>query len=275
MAAFECWEAEWPFMERMLRADLRNNSAWAQRAFLLTHRLACRVRSACLAAGSAAAGGEDGSDAAFVQAAAADCTSSDAAARESGVAECCAAARACGPPPGPAQRCMRGEVRFIACSAAEMPHNESAWNHLCGLPRLLSGVLAQCAPGGAKRGMEEACAQLSIAKAHPPLVEGRAAAFLAQCPATVQQDVQAAAQHARQAAFDVALEVLRACPQCIPARTALLKAYAAAAATAPAGSQQLARAREAAAALAEGLAAADPLRRGWYAAVVDGMPVAP
>ena len=306
VAAFDCWELEWPFVERMLRADLRNNSAWAQRAFLLSHRLACRVR----AAGGGAAGDDDGGDAAFVQMAAAAAEGLDASllrertsgeeqraaasdATQRGAFECpspsasadgaAAAARressgaagACDVPHGAVLRCVRNEVDFIARSAARMPHNESAWNHLCGLPSLLSSALAQCGSGADAQDAAPGPQTSPDALDAGILIECRAAAFLAQAPDVVQQDVQAAAQLARQALFDIALDVLKACPPCIPARAALLRAYAAAAAGAAVGSDKQRHAREAAGALAAGLATADPLRRGWYSAVVDGIPTAP
>ena len=52
VAEFDRWEAEWTYAEQMLKHDVRNNSAWAQRAFLVSHRLAARLR--CLAAADVA-----------------------------------------------------------------------------------------------------------------------------------------------------------------------------------------------------------------------------
>ena len=45
VAKFGLWEREWAYAEQLLLDDPRNNSAWAQRAFLLQHRLAGYVHA--------------------------------------------------------------------------------------------------------------------------------------------------------------------------------------------------------------------------------------
>jgi Protein prenyltransferase alpha subunit repeat len=39
VSEFDVWKLEWAFTERMLKEDIRNNSAWNQRGWVLTHFL--------------------------------------------------------------------------------------------------------------------------------------------------------------------------------------------------------------------------------------------
>jgi hypothetical protein len=295
VTAFGCWEAEWEFMEKMLQEDLRNNSAWAQRAFLVVHRVVSCVHCAAVAAGApirertCASLGDDGSGA-FLQMTAA-MIDQDAVTREDagsdGKSSPCLGHNRSGGVAARTQRiefvsqCIQKELEFTASRAHEMPHNESAWNYLCGLASLLSIALSQClTPEAAEDVLQKtlnsnAAASMGSSiedRSHStPVIDAQAEAFLAGLPEDVRRDVERAACAALQGIFTITFAVLDACPGCIPARVALLKAYVLAVGMAT-ESCDVQRARDAAAVLADGLSIADPLRKGWYTALVSSLP---
>jgi hypothetical protein len=309
VAAFGCWEDEWHFMESMLREDLRNNSAWAQRAFLVIHRLVSCLHCAALAAGSpiqesaCASLGDDGSGA-FLQAALAaqEPSTTEQASADRKPSECLGSKQSEGVPAANIEKiefvteCIRKEVEFTANCALAMAHNESAWNYLCGLVHLLSSALSRClSPEAAEEVLQnvlasyedaqgdsykggECCEPTIDSQGHSrggrqcvePVIEAQAGVFLASLPEAVRKDVLSAVHAAMQGTFVAAFEVLDVCPGCIPARVALLRTYVVSAGMVK-ESGDLVRARDAAMILADGLSKADPLRKGWYSSLVQSL----
>jgi Protein prenyltransferase alpha subunit repeat len=288
VATFDRWEQEWPYVEGLLQEDGRNNSAWAQRAFLLAHRLRTRLRalaatgsaarSACAAADKSSARGTSagrsgkGEDdhAAFLR----DALAQEAEGGDRGMASS-------GGQGGPLEECMRAEVAFVSASARRMPRNESAWNYLCGLQHVLLVELAQLreSSGAADRADADAdaCSLLSGSGAArdgdsgvrggagAPLhgqVQESAQRFLATCAPGVRDAADAALAVAARAMFAVPIDVLALDEGSVPARATLLRAYAAAAMREKDDAERR-RAAEAARLLASSLCELDPIRKEW------------
>ena len=167
IAAFDCWEGEPDFVDGMLDEDPLNNSAWAQRAFLLSHRLQAHMAAlrSSSAAGAAPAHHQSEAQAAQPRRAGgwlalddnADFLQSMAAAEQglrSGFADAqppaseaaahADAARGSGSAPaGTLQQCVDQEIAYTRARALRVPHNESVWNHLWGLQHTVLAALAQ------------------------------------------------------------------------------------------------------------------------------------
>lgn len=101
--AFGLWQSELGFVEEMIDRDVRNNSAWSQRAYVLKCTLEAGISTA----------GESGRDVA------AAASGSVAAAGQSGR--------------GPIEGVLEREIRYVATKIALAPRNESSWNYLLGL----------------------------------------------------------------------------------------------------------------------------------------------
>jgi Protein prenyltransferase alpha subunit repeat len=110
VSQFGLWQQEWAYTEEMLQRDLRNNSAWSVRAWLLGK---C-MHGHLINAGSAGEFAADNN---------AECA----------VAACGHRGVTC----GSMAECMAAEVAFAGRAAAKMPHSDSSWNYLVGLRSIL------------------------------------------------------------------------------------------------------------------------------------------
>lgn len=108
LQAFGLWEKELDFVEEMVKRDVRNNSAWNQRGYVVKHMLE-----------AAASQGTIGMDA-DVQ------------------PDSCSTASGTGlQVPGPSvallHDLLRRELAYVEQQVLRAPRNESAWNYLSGL----------------------------------------------------------------------------------------------------------------------------------------------
>jgi hypothetical protein len=267
VAAFGKWENEWLFLERILSEDLRNNSAWAQRAFLLTHKIALLIRpriarvadccsgEAAFLAEVLAGEGREEEEEGHSQVAVGTVRPPEQVAIGGAAKKNAVGARA----ERRVTSCLRIELAAVVRSVHTIPHNESAWNYLTGLPHIIAAALAECSDGN----VPTTCSS-------PPdsaLVPGQgrvhelAHGYLRTCSDAVQQDIAEALLEVSQATFSTALAVLESSKACIPARVALLKAYAAAANADVTGRE---KALEASRRLALTLSDMDPIHCSWY-----------
>lgn len=238
MAAFGAWKAEWVFVERMLDADRRNNSAWNQRGWLLTHFLREALQPERR---------DDDTPA--------EPTSPRAAAsgRRSQRLEASTHAAA---------ELLDGEVAFIEEHVTVAPHNESAWNYLFGLPVVLSHALAAlCVPPVEGSFLEEDTCE----RGADTWLGTRTASGLALLGRAGEERLAASVAGLSSAAQRISLAAVQQWPACTPARVALLRAH-----MHEAAHNSNSAARHAACQnvqrLAQALQAMDPVHRQFYRA---------
>ena len=291
ISRFDKWEQEWAYVEQMLYQDDRNNSAWAQRAFLLQHRLCTRIHalmqtetssaqgvvaSTSMASSIAPGQSEDvAGDGAFLRAAlmqderaftaaSAACGKGEELHQQEHAAASCKA-------------CMEGEVAFVKASVQRMPRNESVWNYLGGLAHVMTSVVASCAQ---ELGLQCTAGMQAGSLLSQPTSRGLqrdlpklallAKAVLVDGVDSVRCAVGDAESVVAQAWFDVPLAVLPHADDSVPARALLFQAYASQCALSNAGGRQhdQDQAKRAMHALGQGLCVLDPLRKGHYESVM-------
>ena len=137
--AFGLWHSELSFVEEMIDRDVRNNSAWNQRFFVLSWMLEVGAASSSPATSSSYMGGVEG----------------DLTAREaSGGGSVTAVATPVGDQPGgepgggvtsrlisrrSVEEVLGRELQYVANKISLAPRNESCWNYLLGLFSSLPG----------------------------------------------------------------------------------------------------------------------------------------
>ena len=110
---FGMWEAEWENMLRMIDVDCRNNSAWNQRAWLLSACIACRLKRHLPGYGGNVKSSQE------------DIVLEDADDTQPRFMT------------GTITEWLQRELEFCRNHCERTPHNESPWNYLNGLQHVV------------------------------------------------------------------------------------------------------------------------------------------
>jgi hypothetical protein len=150
-----------------------------------------------------------------------------------------------------------------------VPHNESAWSYLCGVPYITCQALAALRPA-ATESTEPARDQAASAPADMPagggMVDRHAMAGLAACTYAAAEVLRGAVAELASAALRMALEAVQRHPACVPARVALLRLHVEEAIHNADASARKVASRNAEK-LSQALQAMDPIHRHSYAAL--------